>query len=219
MAARSRTATPTSRRTLLPLAALALAAWWTGPAYAIDIVAIEEHWELVVGEPDAGSSGPQVCMVMSPSSDLNSDHFLFTINHHSVPDYIPGGLQVQHWCGEDVVDSKVGPQEGLLKYSNEVVTWVQRTEIGGGTLVFEIQSGQSQSWGGFGGLGNLRFSIATPLTNLNGYRPATSLNSSGVSFAGNRVQSLTLTKLRWFDSLGNSYELNAPIDIDADLDP
>ena len=31
---------------LAPMAALMLAAWWSGPAYAIDIVAIEEHWEL-----------------------------------------------------------------------------------------------------------------------------------------------------------------------------
>jgi hypothetical protein len=28
-----------------------------------------------------------------------------------------------------------------------------------------------------------------------------------------------LTKIRWFDADGNAYELNAPIDIDADLDP
>ena len=44
-------------------------------------------------------------------------------------------------------------------------------------------------------------------------------NPLGVSFAGFRVRSLTLTKLRWFDSDGNVYELNAPIDVDADLDP
>jgi hypothetical protein len=30
---------------------------------------------------------------------------------------------------------------------------------------------------------------------------------------------LTLTKLRWTDSNGQVYELNAPIDVDADLDP
>jgi hypothetical protein len=33
------------------------------------------------------------------------------------------------------------------------------------------------------------------------------------------VKHLTLTKLRWYDAQGNAYELNAPIDVDADLDP
>jgi hypothetical protein len=49
--------------------------------------------------------------------------------------------------------------------------------------------------------------------------PAIAIAESGVNFAGNRVRSLTLTKLRWTDSNGQVYELNAPIDVDADLDP
>jgi hypothetical protein len=40
-----------------------------------------------------------------------------------------------------------------------------------------------------------------------------------IHFAGNRVRSLILRKLRWTDSEGETYELNAPIDVDADLDP
>ena len=43
----------------------------TSHAVAIDIVAIEEHWELNVGEPDAASSAPQVCMVTSPTGNLD----------------------------------------------------------------------------------------------------------------------------------------------------
>jgi hypothetical protein len=99
------------------------------------------------------------------------------------------------------------------------VRWVQRTELHGGALTFEVLTGESTSWGSFGDTGNLKLTIASSLTSLNGYRPAISLTESGVSFAGNRVRSLTLTKIRWFDAEGNAYELNAPIDIDADLDP
>jgi hypothetical protein len=201
------------------LAGLALVAWLTNATYAIDIVAIEEHWSLSLGQPDTGSSSPQVTMVMSPNGHLDSQYFVFTVNHHSVPGWIPGGLQVQYWNGEDVVDSKVGPQEGTLAQTDEVVTWVQRTTVNSGQLGFEIKSGTSTSWGQFGGLGHLKFSVATSLANLNGYRPAVSIEGSGVNFGGNRVKNLTLTKLRWYDSLGNVYELNAPIDVDADLDP
>jgi len=209
----------TPPKQLLPLAALAAVAWMTSPGYAIDIVAVEEHWELSVGSPDAGSSSPQICMVMSPTGHLGGTYFMYTLNHHSDPEWIPGGMQVQLWNGENIVESKVGPQEGTLSHDDEVVTWVQRTELLDGNLVFEITSGQSQSWSAFGGAGHLKFTLASPMTNLNGYRPAISIEQSGVSFAGNRVRSLTLTKLRWIDSLGNVYELNAPIDVDADLDP
>jgi hypothetical protein len=204
------------RRTL---AALALVSWYVSPSYAIDIVAIEEHWELSVGQPDSESSAPQVSMVMSPTGDLNGQYFLFTLNHHSVPEWIPGGLQVQYWNGEEVVESKVGPQEETLANTDEVITWVQRTAVNDGQLTFEIKSGTSQTWGAFGGAGHLKFGVSTSLANLNGYKPALSIEGSGISFAGNRVKHLTLQKLRWFDSTGQVYELTAPIDVDADLDP
>jgi hypothetical protein len=213
----SRTSTPSS--VLRPLAALAIVAWMTSPGFALEIVAIEEHWELSVGQPDTESSSPQVSMVMSPVGHLDGAYFLFTLNHHSVPEWLPGGMQVQYWVGEDVVESKVGPQEATLGNDDEVISWVQRTELKDGNLVFEIVSGSSDSWGTFGGAGHLKFSVETNLVNLNGYRPAVSLEGSGICFAGNRVKHLVLQKLRWIDSNGQAYELNAPIDVDADLDP
>jgi hypothetical protein len=158
-------------------------------------------------------------MVMSPTGHLDDQYFVFTVNHHSVPGWIPGGLQVQYWNGEEVVDSKVGPQEGTLAQTDEVLTWVQRTTVSAGQLSFEIKSGASTSWGAFGDAGHLKLSVATSLANLNNYLPGLSIEGSGVNFGGNRVKHLTLTKLRWYDAQGNAYELNAPIDVDADLDP
>ena len=204
---------------MLPLAALAIAAWMNGTGFALEIVAIEEHWELSVGQPDAASSSPQVSMLMSPTGHLEGSYFVFTLNHHSDPEWIPGGMQVQYWDGEEIVESKVGPHEEALNQADEVITWVQRTEVADGKLVFDVTSGDSESWGSFGGTGYLRFAVDTNLANLNGYRPAVSLEQSGVSFAGNRVRSLVLKKLRWIDSNGSEYELNAPIEIDTDLDP
>ncbi len=208
-----------ARRSTTVLAALILTAAWCGPGYALDIVAIEEHWELQVGGPVVDSSAPQVCMVMAPQGHLDGDYFLFTLNHRSGFGYESGGMQVQLWCGEDVIDNRDGSQTDTLNQTDEVIRWVQRIEITGNTLSFEIHSGESASWGQFGGQGLLRLATTTNLTNLNGYAPAVSLTESGVSFGGNRVRSLMLTKIRWFDSLGNAYELNAPIDVDADLDP
>jgi hypothetical protein len=162
------------RRAAWPLGALAALASWCAPSFAIEVVAIEEHWEVQVGEPDAESSGPQVCMVMSPTGTLYGDYFVFTINHQSDPEYVPGGLQVQQWCGEEVIDSKES-DSGTLHHDDETVSWVQRTELHGGALTFEVLTGESTSWGSFGDTGNLKFTIATSLTSLNGYRPAISL--------------------------------------------
>ena len=202
-----------------PLMALAMAAWMCSTGYAIEIVEIEEHWELTVGEPDAASSSPQVSMVMSPTGNLTDHYFVFTLNHHNDPGWIPGGYQVQRWSGQDLVASRVGPHESTLTQTDETIRWVQRTKLDDGKLVFEIDDGESQSWGEFGGTAHLRLTVDSEMANLNAYRPAISLEESGVSFAGNRVRSLTLLKLRWIDSAGQSYELNAPIDVDADLDP
>jgi len=210
-----------SARRHLATSSFALLACWAlvpATATAIEIVAIEEHWELNVGEPDAQRSAPQVTMVTSPVGSLDGVYFLFALNHQSHPEYAPGGMQVQLWNGDELVASHTSQEEEPLHHTNEVVRWVQRTELKGGSLSFEIDAGESVSWGAFGGE-SLKFSFGSELVNLNGYLPAIAIAESGVNFAGNRVRSLTLTKLRWTDSNDHVYELTAPIDVDADLDP
>lgn len=190
------------------------------PATAGDIVLIEEDWELVLGEPDPAVSAPQVTMVVSPFGNLDGSYFLFTLNYVSFPDYYAGGMQVQRWVGDDVVDCRNGNKWGTLHHYNEVLSWTHRLSVNeeNGAITFEIVDGASDSWGGFGGEGYLKDTIAGA-GNLNGYLPSVSIGQSGVSYAGNRVSNLTLKKLRWEFSDGTTGELTAPIDIDADLDP
>jgi hypothetical protein len=201
------------------LAAVGILSLVASSARAIEIVAVEEYWELSLGEPDAASSSPQVSMVMSPTGNLDGKFFVFTLNCHTAPEWAAGGMQVQLWDGEDLAASHESSHTEPLNNSNEVVSWVQRTSLSNGQLAFEVVNGHSTTWGDFGSDGELRFAVDSDMTNLNGYRPAVSLEQSGVSFAGNRVKSLTLQKLRWIDSTGQAYELTAPIDVDADLDP
>ncbi|MBX3431823.1 MAG: hypothetical protein KF847_00595 [Pirellulales bacterium] len=206
-----------------PALLAALVAWGgiaVGEALAIDIVKIEEFWELKLGEPDGPSSAPQVAMVMSPTGDVAGDYFVFTLNHRSHPDFVAGGMQVQRWHDEDFVSVRDGDRGETLHHQDETVSWVQRLTLDEGRVVYEVVDGASDSWGAFGDEeGELRLSYASTATNLNSYRPAVSIEQSGVSFAGNRVKSLTLTRLRWTDSVGQVYELVAPIDVDTDLDP
>jgi hypothetical protein len=182
------------------------------------VVQIEEHWELAVGEPDTQVSAPQATMIMSPNGSLEGQYFLFSLNHFSVPEYQPGGMQVQLWNGENAVDAHSN-SAGALQNVNETIEWVQRLKVDDGVLSFEVVDGDSTSWGHFGNDGSLAFSTPTSLESLNGYRPAISIGESQIGYAGNRVQRLLLKKLTWVTDDGESHELHAPIDIDADLDP
>ena len=197
---------------------LVLGATMSASAQSPKIVQIDEHWEMVVGEPDTQLSSPQATMIMSPQGNLDGQYFLFTINHRSVPSYEPGGMQVQLWNGGAVVDAE-SSSAGPLEQANDELHWVERLKVEEGTLSFEVVDGSSSSWGSFGGNGSLAFSTPTSLESLNGYRPAISLTESQVGYAGNRVQRLLLKKLVWLTDDGESHELQAPIDIDTDLDP
>lgn len=188
-------------------------------ALALDVVLIEEHWELHVGGPDEARSAPQVTMTMSPTNGVEDTFFVTTLNHWSYPDFAAGGVQVQRWSGEHCQESVGGSNQNTLQQDQEVITWVQRLRLVDGKLIFEIIDGHSQSWGAFGGSGELKVSHSTGLTRLNEYRPAVSLDQSGIAYAGNRVSSLTLRKLRWQTIDEEFHELIAPIDIATDLDP
>lgn len=185
----------------------------------LQVVRVVERWELAVGIPNLERNGPQVTMIMSPNGTTSGDYFAFALNLKTSPSYEPGGMQVQHWVGKNQLDFRNGPNHGSLNKIDETVTWEQHLSLEDGTLVFEIQNGTSDSWGTFGGQGYLTYSIPTSLTSLNAYHPSVSINESGVGFAGNRVVSLILQRLEWHLADGRVFAMNAPIDIDGDLDP
>jgi hypothetical protein len=181
------------------------------------VVSVEEHWELKISEPDFETSAPQATMVISPNGNVDGDFFIVELNHSSAPDYASGGIQVQHWNGEELVESRVAHDGTNLESNNETVTWVQRMTVQDGTLTFQVADGQSESWGTFGG-DELSVSLSTSQPWLNHYRPSVSLSESQVGYAENRVVSLTLTKLVWVTEDGQVHEQNAPIPIDTSLD-
>jgi hypothetical protein len=183
------------------------------------IISVEEQWELSVGEPTPERSSPQTSMVMSPLPHLDGLYFIFTLNYQNLPNYIAGGMQIQQWDGDTAVSVNDGPKEGTLEIEDEFIRWTQRMSINEGQLTFEILGGSSATWGAFGGQGYLKRSVQTSLTNLNEYRPAISLGESDVGYAGNRVVGLILKRLVWITEDGEEHFMEAPIDIDTDLDP
>jgi hypothetical protein len=183
------------------------------------VVQIEEQWELSVGVPDAGRSAPQATMVMSPTGNLDSAYFLFTLNCRTFPNYEQGGVQVQRWEGNAVANSGTGSIAEPLNQSADTVTWTQRVSLHDGKITFEVVDGSCESWGNFGNDGSLKLTSDTALQSLNAYKPAISLSESQIGYADNRVKSLTLKKLIWLTDDGQTHQLSAPIDIHAGLDP
>ena len=183
------------------------------------LVRVEEDWEVEVGEPELSKNAPQVSMVMSPLPDLTSYYFIFDLNFHSLPNYSEGGAQVQLWDANEPLDFRNSPLTSPLDQDAETLRWTQKLSLQNGIVTFEIDQGTSTSWGDFGGQGYLKTTVSTGQTNLNDYRPTISLIDSGIGYAGNRVVSLKLLRLKWVTSSGEVHEIHAPIDIDSDLDP
>jgi hypothetical protein len=154
--------------------------------------------------------------VMSPKHDVDGTHFLFTLNHVTLPEYQPGGMQVQAWDGDNLSVEKAGSASGALQSTSETVHWTQKMSLQDGTLTFQVVDGQSETWSSFGG-DDLTVSVPSSLGALNSYKPSVSLGESQVGYAENRVTSLTLTKLVWVTEDGVVHEQNAPIPIDTSL--
>jgi hypothetical protein len=189
---------------ILSFAAIALSAMPALSASpAQNIMAVDEHWELVIGTPSPNADAPQITCVISPNDSVDFIHAAFIVNHHDTPEFTAGGLQLQIWDGESMMASQRAPNEAVLSHPGEKITWTQRMRIHEGNLIFEVVDGTSTTWGNFGGI---QLSMATDLQKLNQYDPQVSVEHSGISYAANRVQSLTLKGIRVLMSDGSYVE-------------
>ncbi len=182
------------------LACLALAS----TATAQNVLRVEEDWELVVGEPDANSVGPQVITTMSPNCDITGTYFTMELNHRSAPTWTPGGISIHRWSGDWRMGSFDRSDRTVMSTSNETVTWTQALFVENGRLVFKIYDGVSDTWGPFGYSNYVRLDCSWGVNQINSYSPALSVAQSGPAYAGNRVHSLKLLRVRMFLSDGTT---------------
>ena len=175
------------------------------PASAVDVVLVEETWELHVTTTDSNSTAPQVATAISPNANVDAVHAVFELNHQSVPSWAPGGMHLQLWEGETPLETRKHPNGKVMSDGAEVVTWTQRMWLDDGVLKFEVDDGTSSTWNTFGGQGYLRSTVETTLGNLNAYDPDVSVENSGVTYAGNRVSKLVLKQVRIVGTNGQEY--------------
>lgn len=168
---------------------------------------VEEDWELVVGDPDWAVDAPQVSVTMIPFTSAPHLQLQLNLNHALSPDFVSGGIQLRV-VDEDSLLGQLHLHAGeKLEYESETVRWTSAVQKIPGGYSFGIASGISQSWGAFGGNDYL-LGLSQSLVggNLEGYTYVRSLENSGVSFAGNRVQSLRLLRVRYFYNSGQMVE-------------
>lgn len=168
--------------------------------YAPTIVRIEEDWELALNEPESELIAPQFYTVMAPQASCERAFFQVTWNFREMPDFQPGGLQVQAWSGEDY-EGLHNVAENSLARRAENIRWTQAMVTNGDMVGFAITNGESSSWGSFGGdsVGVLQTS---PVIDLNNYDPDFSATKSYVTYGANRVNSLRMREVRWYTEDG-----------------
>jgi hypothetical protein len=167
-----------------------------------NVTRIEEDWELVIAAPSPNSDAPQITCTVSPLRDVDSFHATFIVNNHDVPTFAAGGLQMQAWNGKTLLASKRAPNQAVLATPGETIRWTQVMRLTDDGLQFQVVNGSSTTWGNFGNDWTLQTTVDAGLANLNGYSPDISAQQSGVSYAGNRVQSLTLKRVRAYSANG-----------------
>jgi hypothetical protein len=170
------------------------------------VVRVEEDWELHVNEPDEQLDAPQITTAMLPMGPNSSTVFFLDINHGSAPDYTAGGLQLRAEINGESSASKRLKEGKKLSQQSEIIRWTLVMIRQNHQLKFGLVAGQGHTWNSFGGAESFVEVTAVPGT-LDGYRPADSLGHSGAVYAGNRVASLKLVRVRLFDALGQMVEI------------
>jgi hypothetical protein len=154
----------------------------------------------VLNEPEDALQAPQFHTVISPFGHIDWVYAQVTWNYRELPEFEPGGLQVQAWAGEECsLQKNFGYQE--LSSTAETVKWTQALETDGAVLTFEIVNGESVTWGAFGGT-SLRIQGTAPVPVLNAYDTNVSVKNSLVSFGANRVKELVITQVRYYGAEG-----------------
>jgi hypothetical protein len=166
---------------------------------------VEEDWQVVIDDPDPESTGPQLTTCMSPRPGSSNPFIAFCLNYRDDPDWKPGGLQVKAY-GEAVGGSQDRPllasasaRTEVFQTVGETITWTQRISISEGVLRYTVRDGSSTTWGAFGqGPDDLGVSYPSSIADLGSYRPDDSVSLSAAGWQANRVQSMTLLRVRYY---------------------
>jgi len=158
---------------------------------------IEEDWVVTIATPAPGVTCPQISTSIKADPSDSSRFAMFTLNYRDSPTFLAGGMQLKFQNGEQTLKS-VSRGTAELQTAQESITWTQRLRLSEGNLQFKIMAASSTTWGSIASSDDFAVSIASSLSSLAGYSPATSVLDSGASFGSNRVASMKLLRIRYY---------------------
>jgi hypothetical protein len=159
---------------------------------------IEEDWQVVLATPDTSTDCPQISATISPTGSDQDPRMVLKLNYRDQPSFQAGGLSAQVWQGKQFLSNSDQGSDQLAT-PNETITWTQRMSLSGGNLNFKVLSGNSTTWGQFGANDtDLAVTSSSSLSDLSGYAPTYSVSNSGATFGANRVTTMTLLQVRYY---------------------
>jgi hypothetical protein len=158
---------------------------------------IEEDWEIVINSPDERTVAPQLVNVISSTWHTETQHAVFEVNHATQPTFAQGGWQLQRWYGDIYRSARTSNPATVLSTPGETVTYTLSMEVTDGVLKFSLINGHSLTWSNFGGPSE-SLSVASLVSNLNGYRKSLSVSNAHVGFAAHKVNRFRLKEVRYY---------------------
>ncbi len=170
---------------------------------------IEEDWEMVISEPDPSIYSPQVTFFTSPSTEIGDTYFQLQMNYEADTGFSAGGFHVAAVQGDSIVDEERSDSRITLATNNDRIRWTNVMAVVENKLLFAVKDGHGDEWGDFGGPEYLVRLVPAPVEDLSRYHHQQSLDSVDIGFGANRVQSVTLRRVRVFHTNGvvRSFEL------------
>ncbi|MDA0832568.1 MAG: hypothetical protein O2955_00565 [Planctomycetota bacterium] len=192
---------PRTRWSLIAVA-VGLICLMTKSVFAVDvepdIIRIEEDWIVEITSPDPDESSPQIITSMSSTDELADVHAVFELNHRTLPNFADGGMEIQLWSHDELIDLRVSPKTAKLSYPNETIYYTMAMELKNGNVDFEARDGYSDTWNEFGHWNYLKVGTTTTQTRLNFYDPEKSVSNSRIGFAKHRVNRFGMLRVRYY---------------------
>jgi len=165
---------------------------------------IEEDWELRLNQPEAISNSPQITIYMTPNVSKLATYFQLQLNHAADVNFSEGGFRVSAIVDETALDGARSGTQGLLTYDGDIIRWTSVMAVRDNQIYFAIKDGTSMSWGDFGGPEYLLSIPSGEIKDLSGYTPKQSIKDVDIGFGRNRIEALTLKRVRAFREDGSS---------------
>lgn len=162
-----------------------------------NLTRVEESWVALIENPDELAGAPQIVNLISPDGSSDANFGLFEINHGSAPDFVSGGLQIQAWKNETLMQKTNSISGRVLTRKFDRFEYTVSMALVDGKLEYRLVSGKSKTWGNFAKDKNLSASTDSSVTLLDKYDRQYSVDNTLVNVAAHRIEALYQKEVKY----------------------